>query len=282
MNIAHQYHRPSLRRPLRLLAGLLCLALPALAATLPGDTTISDLTLTQDWIFELDEVAVEGAEIYHSDYEVAWLVRAPAMDALLISPRGNLVRRIADAESFQPAGASAAELAAGAAGERVAEMVTRGKAMTFELDGQRARLVPAPPLLGRQAMEAVEKRHPRFTAKRLAYSSAKSSALTPPSALKAGASAETTVWVYFGSWSSACRRIVPKIEAVEEAWRGHNVRFEYYGLPQPLTGDSRAVAQEIHGVPTVVVTRGGEEIGRITGRPLDDPATALSQVMGGN
>jgi thiol-disulfide isomerase/thioredoxin len=75
---------------------------------------------------------------------------------------------------------------------------------------------------------------------------------------KASDEDELIVRVYFGSWSPICERIVPKIMAVEEAWRF--VRFEYYGLPKPLSDDELARSQGITGLQTVLVLRGGEEV----------------------
>ena len=41
-----------------------------------------------------------------------------------------------------------------------------------------------------------------------------------------------------------------------------------------------AVDMGILGVPTVVVLRGGEEVERLSGRPLADPASALADALG--
>jgi thiol-disulfide isomerase/thioredoxin len=92
---------------------------------------------------------------------------------------------------------------------------------------------------------------------------------------KASDEDELIVRVYFGSWSPICERIVPKIMAVEEAWRF--VRFEYYGLPKPLSDDELARSQGITGLQTVLVLRGGEEVARLTGRQLDSPEEAFSR-----
>ena len=67
--------------------------------------------------------------------------------------------------------------------------------------------------------------------------------------------------------------------ALEERLRGR-VRFEYYGLPKPLTDDPIVREEGITGVPTVLVSVDGEEIGRLQGRALDRPGEALAGLFG--
>ena len=57
------------------------------------------------------------------------------------------------------------------------------------------------------------------------------------------------------------------------------MRFEYYGLPQPLTDDEVAVRDGILGVPTAVVYVDDAEVGRLSGRPLNTPEASLYQVL---
>jgi thiol-disulfide isomerase/thioredoxin len=248
---------------------------PSIADPLPGKVAIEDLELTRDWVVAVDGEEVSGAEIYYSDYEVAWLVSTPQLGSLLISPRGKSVQRVAG-KALREKGGAAAELDASPELELVAEFTTSQRVMSFELDGHAVELRPAPPMMGRQAAKSVEERHPTFAQKEAAYQEKVAIRAAP---VQKAAAEQLLVRVYFGSWSPICQRIVPKIMAVEKVWR--SVRFEYYGLPEILIEDQLAKDQGITGVPTVVVLRGGEEVARLTGRQLDQPADVLENALNG-
>ena len=273
------YGKSSLFVRITWLAGILTgLAIAAGAGSLPGSDPIDDLELTRDWHIEVDELVAREASIYYSDYHLAWLARVPEIGMLLISPRGESVQRI-DPSGFVEAG-DEVTLASGVIAETTVRFESRKGGKYFELDGRAVALVPAPPLLGRQSLTTVEERHPDFIAGSASYRSK----MGGTSLLVAGKSQQQrdlTVRVYFGSWSPICQRIVPKILATEDAWRVDGIRFEYYGLPKPLNDDPHAVEQRITGVPTIVVFEGDQEVERLTGRQLDDPAEALSRTLNG-
>lgn len=252
--------------------------MPAAGATLlPGDDAIEDLRLTREWQLRLDGEALPGLAVYHSKYHVAWLVETPEHGWLLLSPRGSSVQRLRDG-ALERTGDVSARLEAGAVTGDPWHFETeylddRAGAMLFELDGQTACLEPAPPMLGRQALMSVAERHPGFAQKAGEY---QFETPLPGPEKNAG---EWTVEVYFASWSPICQRIVPKIMAVEQAWAGNGPRFTYHGLPKPLIEDERARELAISGVPTVRLLRDGQEVERLTGRQLDDPAAVLAAAL---
>ena len=254
----------------------LCIALlgtlPAPATPLPGSVDIQDLVLTKDWVVSIDGEDVESAEIYYSDYEVAWLIATPKLGTLLLSPRGDSVQSVVG-KAVHSKSQSTAMLKAGSTLEQVATFTTSHKVMSFELDGKKVDLKPAPPLLGRQNFGALEERHPQFEEKAAAYRGQAAAKAMP---LKSHRD-DLMVRVFFGSWSPICARIIPKIIAVEKEWQ--SVRFEYYGVPKVITDDELAKEQQITGVPTVVILRDGEEVNRYTGRQLDDPVDVLERAL---
>jgi hypothetical protein len=66
---------------------------------------------------------------------------------------------------------------------------------------------------------------------------------------------------------------------VDERLEGTNFRFEYYGVPQGITGDPVAKRADISGVPTAVVFRGDQEVGRLMGNDWKFPELALSALL---
>ncbi len=240
----------------------------------PGNATIDDLELTSDLLFELNGAILEDAEIYSSKRHVAYLVIMPELEApLLISPRGESVQSVqVEKLDLRELGAS---LEAGFPLEYLGEYELKRGEMVFEVDGKIARLKPAPPLLGHQSHISLGEHDPKLASKAKAY------------ALKSGfgptilpVSADSIrIRVYFGSWSEICNYLVPKIMQVEEQWGPQGVRFEYYGLPQPLTDDQVAVKDGILGVPTAVIYVDDVEVGRLSGRPLDTPEESFYEIL---
>ena len=245
----------------------------AWATPLPGGVPIEDLEHTRAWQLSIDGEVSQSTLIYYSEYEVAWLLRTPSHGSLLVSPRGMSVQRVAE-KAFAKKSGTGAGLEPLGGHEVVAEFTQSQGVISFELDGQAFALEPAPPILGRRSSSDLGERHVAFEHKAANYREKAHKSSAP---LEKAAAEDLIVRVYFGSWSKICERIVPKIMAVEEAW-GH-VRFEYYGLPEPLTDDPHAVEARITGVPTVVVLRDGEELERLTGRQLDQPEESIARAL---
>lgn len=256
------------------LLGLLAAA-ALTAAPLPGGEDIDDLERTKEWVLELDGEELTGAEIYYSRYEVAYLVNAPRLGSLLISPRGQSVQRLARG-ALRKSGETRGRLEAGSVGGSASRFEVRGEdgSMHFQLGRHAVVFRPAPPMLGAQVAESLAERHPGFSERKAAYAPSKSA----PRAAKA-AGRELVLRTYLVSTSAACERIVPKIMAVEEAWRGAGVRFEYYGLPPRLVDDENARSNGISTVPTVAVMVDGEVRELLTGRQLDQPDEALERAL---
>ena len=245
----------------------------ATASPLPGRVDIEDLEQTRHWQIKIDGQIREDVDIFYSDYEVAWLVQSDELGPLLISPRGRSVQRI-HRGAIQSKSSARSRVQGNPDRRAVATYEESRGTMSFELDGRRVVLEPAPPLIGRQDFESVEQRHPIFTERAVNYGQRAGLKSAPVQHRENS----VKVRVYFGSWSPICERIVPKIIAVEKAWG--QVDFEYYGLPERLTDDEQAKAERISGVPTVLILRDGQEVDRLTGRILDDPGPALEQVLG--
>jgi hypothetical protein len=258
---------------------------PLLAAS-PFSRSIEDYEASRDWILEVAGHPVAASRVYYSAYDVSWLVEAPALGMVLIRPRSGAVFRVTREGEARPtlSATSAVRLEPEEVRSSLAVLHRDGEAYDFVVEELAVRLVPAPPLLGPQTRRKLEERHPSMVGQRSAYAESREMQGAESLVSQWGAPTleELTVRVYFGSWSSASLRLAPRIAAIEEAWRSSGLRFEYYGLPQPLIDDAQAAADGVLGVPTVVVKHRDRELGRLTGRALDDPLDHLSRILGGN
>ncbi len=85
--------------------------------------------------------------------------------------------------------------------------------------------------------------------------------------------------VYFGTWCPVCGRLVPRVIKLADELEGSKVRFEYYGLPQPMSDDPITKADKLHGVPTAIVYLGDKEVGRLSGGDLNAPEKSIARLV---
>jgi hypothetical protein len=70
----------------------------------------------------------------------------------------------------------------------------------------------------------------------------------------------------FGSWCSVCKQYLPRGLAVADALAGAPMQFEYFGLPLEDPWSTPEVKRlGVTSLPTAIVYRGDEEIGRFAG-----------------
>ncbi|NJL30113.1 MAG: thioredoxin family protein [Thermoanaerobaculia bacterium] len=92
---------------------------------------------------------------------------------------------------------------------------------------------------------------------------------------------DVKVRVYFGSWCPFCKDHVPLLLRVVEELKGSKIRFEFYGLPRPFSGDAEATRDKVNGVPTGIVYVDGKEVGRLSTRGWQVPEVTLTELLRG-
>lgn len=242
--------------------------------SLPGHRPIDDFEICDTHAVELDGIELV-ADIYYSRREVTYYVSAPELGrALLLSPRGESVQAVA-AKGLERSRGVGARLAGGEEVEYLGRYDARQPdgAWVFELDGRQVRFVKRSPMVGSYSSVDVGGRHRRYA--RQAEGHVPRRRAEPASVRRPE---ELLVRVYFGSWSPACDRIVPKVMRLEQDLKGR-VRFEYLGLAPGFTEDPEVREAGVYSLPTAVVLRQGEEVGRAHGRALDTPSEALLTLL---
>lgn len=78
------------------------------------------------------------------------------------------------------------------------------------------------------------------------------------------------VEVYFGTWCSHCKILVPKFVKVMRMVNNPNLRVSWTGVPKSISSYPPAQKKGIKGIPTFIFSRGGKELGRIPGDPGND------------
>lgn len=248
---------------------------PALAAQ-PADEVLKEFKITGDFVLEVDGKVLEGSEVFFSERAVAYLVMAPQLPSpILISPRSKAVESV-HLMKVMKKDAGTVDILSDAELTPISSFHLDKTSVVFKLeDGKEARLIPKPWLLGRHDGGQLRDYNAEYAFEASQYQPGSENI----AALR-NQSKDVRVRVYFGSWCPHCKQLLPRILKVEEELQGSEIRFEYYGLPSPLTDDPETDRVGINGVPTAVIFIDGKEGARLTGNDLQVPEAALRQAVG--
>lgn len=90
----------------------------------------------------------------------------------------------------------------------------------------------------------------------------------------------TKIMVFLGTWCPDSQRNVPPFINLIEAAANKNIEVEYIGVDRRKVDPDNLVADySITRVPTFVVLRNGEEIGRLTERPKNTVEKDLIEIF---
>lgn len=262
-------------RPLRMLA-ILLLTAPALAAQ-QIDPQFAKLVPYGQLEATLDGKTLEDGEVYFAERAGAYLLLSASLEEpLLIDVRNRKVDRVSPSKVQENDDGTASLLTGAVVGTAGPFEVAESSLTAALADGRRLTMGSKPPLLGLHSAEDLTSHDPSYAYRARQY---------PPNektiALLRQETRDVTVRVYFGSWCQTCSRMVPWVLEVGQALEGTKIRFEFYGLP-PTMDDPVAQKAGVDGVPTMVVSAGGRELGRRSAPDLGVPEKALMQILGGS
>ena len=259
----------SIRHTAALAASSLCLALtvgaafavPGAAGAAANQAPPSSRPL-RGFVRDIDfTLVVDGAqvpaELYKGESAGAIVLISPSFRQPLVLRAGTLAT--VDAAKVQKRPDATLDVAADAVLTPRGTFKVTNDGVSFSLDGHQAsvRHLEVPPLLGLRRLDEVTAHNPEYLASATSY-------VVNQQALAALRQERRPIMVrvYYGSWCSHCRMLVPHAVKLEQQLRGSHIRFEYFGLRNPLT-DPEAKKVGVVEIPTAVVTAGGRELGRI-------------------
>lgn len=254
---------PIVRRTGTALAlGLLTLPL-ALPLSAQPDAVLRDFNPSSEYRLWVAGKEVPKAEIYESQVAGAYLILTSAFASpVLLGKRSSAVETV-DLMKVAKQADGSVDLLADATLEPLgtARPENNYSELVFQVGGKEARLKLTPPLTGLHPRAALLAHSPEYGRGAAIYKP-DNTALNKLRVQKDPA----RVKIYFGSWCSHCKQVLPGVLKVEESIVGARVSFEYYGLPRPPEAwtDAEVVKHGIKGVPTAVVYVGGKEVGRLT------------------
>lgn len=272
--------QPCFRFPTRSLIGAAVLALlaatPAVAQQVPADAVLRDFEPTGEYILEADGELVQGAEIFSSQRAAAILLMTAKLPGpTLLQPGAGKVDTVSVMQLVRRDDGSV-DFLASAELSPAGQFEIDGDAIRFSLDNHAFAVRPKPHLLGLHPAQELLDDKPEYTRRAEAYDP-----YEPSLELLRGVEGAVKVRVYFGSWCPACARMVPPLLKVTRELEGSGIEFEFYGLPQPFTDEPAAKRDGVHAVPTGIVYRGGEEVGRIRQEGWRIPESTLAEILTG-
>ncbi|MCY3969578.1 MAG: thioredoxin family protein [Acidobacteria bacterium] len=266
------------RRTIAFLCALLVLATAAPMAAQPtAHPVLSAFLPIDDYILEIDGQADSAARLYLSQRAAAMLILSDSLgEPVLLWARTMVVDRL-PATDLLAAGAGydvVAEPAKSYVGEAKADQT----GISLAIEDRAVRVLPRPPLVGDRTLGELLEHSPGYRAGMDAFA-------PNVAAMAALRQAEPArVRVYFGSWCGVCKQVLPNLLEVEAGLEGSNLTFEYYGLASPPAGweDPEVTGNEVKGLPTAIVYRGGREVGRFGGATdFAQPEQVLQVLLAG-
>jgi thiol-disulfide isomerase/thioredoxin len=231
------------------------------------------------YMAKLDGNALADSEVFQSRAAGAFLILASDLPApVMVKIRDGQVQTI-DLMKVNRRDDGTVELLPGAtlASQGPFKVSADRSGIEFSVDGRAGELLEKPPLLGHQGIAQLTEHSPEYARSAAAY--------TPSDPIVdklKSQSDDIEVRVFFGSWCGACKQMVPRIIKVAERLEGSSIEFDFYGLPRGgFENDAEASRYKIEAVPTGVILRNGEEIGRVSGAGWKVPELAINNLLVG-
>lgn len=139
-----------------------------------------------------------------------------------------------------------------------------GSSVVFFVGGRRLKIVPKQPLVGPATVEDLLRHSPLYRKGADAYAPA-----TADLAFLKSVKEPVEIEVFFGTWCSHCKVLVPKFIQTIRAAANPNLRVSYHGVPTSFGNYEPARTRGITGIPTFIFMRKGAEVGRIPGEPTN-------------
>ncbi len=264
-------NRPAIAVPVFL---LLTFALLLPVSTQAQSAGISGFTRIGEYVVEIDGQDSETARLYGAQHARALLVLSPDLPAPLMIDlaNGSVAGLQLMKVSEKPNGS--VDVLPNPVGQSYGMYRVDGPRIVFDVGELAIAVKPKPVLTGNRTPAELVDYDPSYGEKRDIYSAA------PGLIDQLRAEGDNIrVRIYFGTWCPFCAEMVPRILKIEDELEGSGIAFEYYGLPRQISEDAEARAMSITGVPTGVIYRGSQEIGRINGNGWRSPEKSLLDII---
>jgi thiol-disulfide isomerase/thioredoxin len=253
---------------------LLAVASVSHAQGVPSDSLLRGFQPLGEYTLVVDGKPVPAAEIYQNERVPAILILTSALSSpVMLTPRAGSVETVNLMKVAKQKDGSV-DLLADAVLAPAGQFKTDGHdKVSFTYQGKQVSLDPKPALLGVKTNADLKAYLPDYVRGARMYSP-NSAAITE----LRKKSLPVTVRVFFGSWCSHCRQLVPLLLRVEDEVKNPKIKFEYFGVPRDFN-DPEVKKMGIRSVPTGIVYVNGKEVGRIISEGWNAPEVLLNKIL---
>jgi thiol-disulfide isomerase/thioredoxin len=244
---------------------------PAAPLEYPEDAYL----ITGRFVLETDGALDPSARVFARTGSRNLVVDCETLEGpVYVVPQDKAVRPL-DASMLLALDEDALKVLAGAAGTAtVSALDIEGAAARFAAEGHEYRLAPAPNLLGEVDLETLLAKNPEYRRVARGYEPSPEDIAT----LRA-CSRPVRVDVYFGTWCGFCSRFMPRLIRVLQEGGNPRIQVLFHGVPRKISLDPAARSAGVQGVPTAVVSAGGQELGRLESTMWHQPEVALAAML---
>ena len=249
-------------------------ALTLATAIFPIVARAAEWTENITMIVTVDGKPAGAARVYDSSDFQRMLLVPGGMPLAFILELGDRVAYSVPADSVHMT--AEGEAAVGPGGQEYAAGIEDLKGvMLFTVGEHKYTLDTIPPLIGLTPLGRILTLKPSYVVDGLAYK-------PDDAAIKAirAVDSDTEIHVYFGTWCHLCRNLVPKLIKTLEVAANPKIKVAYYGVDEDHKEPAAELAREaVLTTPTILVIRGGREIGRIEEKVTLSLEGDLAQIL---
>lgn len=137
--------------------------------------------------------------------------------------------------------------------------------VVFYLGSNRLKILPKNPLVGAATLDEILSHSPVYR-RGIELYEPEDDALARLRSIESPVDIE----VFFGTWCSHCKILVPKFIKVMRMVDNQNLKISWMGVPKSFGSYPPAQSNGVRGIPTFIFYRDGKELGRIPGDPGED------------
>lgn len=217
-----------------------------------------------DFALEVDGKPSPEACFYQELNSRRIMINAPELPKVcILNQEGKLVMAVDRGKVKIDGEGDVARLVPGAeTGVPSSPYTVDSASVVFYVGTNRLKILPKQPLVGPTTGEDLLRHSPLYRKGMGVY--------TPEAgeiAYLRSYAAPIDIEVFFGTWCSHCKVVVPRFMKAVQAAANPNLRVSYHGVPSPFDAYEPARINAVKGIPTFIFRRAGLEVGRIPGEP---------------
>lgn len=219
-----------------------------------------------------------GARFYQREDRSAVLIQSSFKNILVLDVKTGIVNILDSKQVVFSEGKFSALVNENIPMTYVAKFTQNKSALEFVAGGKKISVVPRQHLVGEASVDEI-------TNHTIAYKQLMNNYEPNRDAIEflSNYDKAVTITIAFGTWCPHCKKLVPTLMKSISECNNSNLDCTYLGINKQFSQPAEFLKNNaIKKIPTVIVQRGGLEIGRITGTPVVSMEVDLVAILKGN